>query len=213
MNGRSSLGWLVPLAGVGFVVLGIISFIVQGEPKSADDPVNEIVDFYLDNKDTIIAAQVIGAIAGLLLIVFGVYLANVLRAADEGARVLPLLPLIGFVIMNIGFAIDGTILIALAEAADDIEPTSVQTLQALWDNDFLPIAFGIMVFLFSFGIAVVRSGALPKWLGWVAIGLGVIALIPPIGFASFIGAALLILIVSILLTVRARPEGSAPATA
>jgi hypothetical protein len=211
MNGRSGLGWLVPLAGAGFVVLGIISFIVQGEPKSADDPVNEIVDFYLDNKDSILAAQVIGAIAGLLLIAFGAYLAKVLRAADEGTRVLPLLPLIGFVIMNVGFAIDGTILIALAEAADDIEPNSVQTLQALWDNDFLPIAFGIMLFLFSFGIAVVRSGALPKWLGWVAIVLGVVALIPPIGFASFIGAALLILIVSIMLTVRARREGSVPA--
>jgi hypothetical protein len=207
------MGWLLPLAGAGFVVLGIISFIVQGEPKSADDPVNEIVDFYLDNKDSIIVAQVIGAIAGLLLIVFGAYLATVLRAADEGIWVLPLLPLIGFVVMNIGFAIDGTILIALAEAADDIEPTSVQTLQAFWDNDFLPLALGILIFLFSFGIAVVRSGALPKWLGWVAIVLGIVGLIPPIGFASFIGAALLILIVSILLTVRARREGSAPAAA
>ena len=212
MNGRSGLGWLMPLAGVGFVVLGIVSFIVQGEPKSADDPVNEIVDFYLDNKDSIIAGQVIGAISGLLLLAFGAYLATVLRAADERTWVLPLLPLLGFVIMDVGFAIDGTILIALAEAADEIEPTSVQTLQAFWDNDFLPIALGIMVFLFSFGIAVVRSRALPKWLGWVAIVLGIVGLIPPIGFASFIGAALLILIVSILLTVRARQEASAPAT-
>jgi hypothetical protein len=211
MEGRGGRTWLLPLTGAGFVVLGIISFIVQGEPKSADDPVNEIVDFYLDNKDSIYVAQVIGIISGLLLLAFGVYLANVLRAADERAWVLPLLPLLGFAIMDIGFAIDGTILIALAEAADDIEPTSVQTLQAFWDNDFLPIALGVLVFLFSFGIAVVRSGVLPKWLGWVAIALGIVGLIPPIGFAAFIGAALLILIVSILLTVRARQEGSAPA--
>jgi hypothetical protein len=211
MNGRSNQ-WLLPLAGVGFVVLGIVSFIVQGEPKDADHPVNEIVDFYLDNKDAIIVGQLIGIIAGLLLIVFGAYLAKVLRAADERIWVLPLLPLIGFVVMDIGFAIDGTILIALAEAADDIEPTSVQTLQALWDNDFLPIALGILIFLFSFGISVVRSGVLPKWLGWVAIVLGIVGLIPPIGFAAFIGTALIILIVSILLSVRARREGAAPAT-
>jgi hypothetical protein len=204
MEGRRGLGWLVPLAGAGFVVLGITSFIVQGEPKSADDPVNEIVDFYLDNKDQIYVGQVIGVISGLLLIVFGAYLARVLRAADEGAWPLALVPLIGLVIMDVGFAIDGTILIALAETADDIEPTSVQTLQALWDNDFLPIALGGMIFLFSFGIAVVRSGVLPRWLGWIAIALGVVALIPPIGFAAFIGIALLILIVSIMLAVRAR---------
>jgi hypothetical protein len=209
MNGRGNQ-WLLPLTGVGFVVLGIVSFIIAGEPKSADEPVDEIVDFYLDNKDSIIAGQVVGAISGLLLIVFGAYLANVLREADEGSWVLPLLPLIGFVMMDIGFAIDGTILIALAEAADDIEPTSVQTLQAFWDNDFLPIALGVLVFLFSFGIAVLRSGALPKWLGWVAILLGIVGLIPPIGFVAFIGAALLILIVSVLLSVRAR---SAPTTA
>lgn len=209
MNGRRNQ-WLLPLTGVGFVVLGIISFIIQGEPKQADEPVNEIVDFYLDNKDSIIAGQVVGAISGLLLIVFGAYLASVLRSAGEGTWVLPLLPLLGFVIMDVGFAIDGTILIALAEAADDIEPTSVQTLQALWDNDFLPIALGAMVFLFSFGIAVVRSGALPRWLGWVAILLGIVALIPPIGFVAFVGMAVLILIVSILLSVRAR---SAPAPA
>src|SRR5512134_415903 len=208
MNGRSNQ-WLLPLAGVGFVVLGIISFVISGEPKQADEPVNEIVDFYLDNKDSIIAGQAVGAISGLLLIVFGAYLASVLRSADEEAWVLPLLPLVGLVIMDVGFAIDGTILIALAEAADDIEPTSVQTLQALWDNDFLPIALGAMVFLFSFGIAVVRSGALQKWLGWVAICLGSVALIPPIGFAAFLGMAVLILIVSILLSVRAR---SAPAS-
>jgi hypothetical protein len=210
MNGRSNR-WLLPLAGVGFVVLVIVSFIVQGEPKSADEPVNEIVDFYLDNKDSIYVAQVIGLIAGLLLIVFGAYLSNVLRAADEGAWPLALLPLIGLVIMDVGFAIDGTILIALAEAADDIEPTSVQTLQALWDNDFLPIALGGMLFLFSFGIAVVRSGALPRWLGWVAIVLGIVALIPPIGFAAFIGIGVVILIVSIMLAMRARREAPAAA--
>src|SRR5215216_3413567 len=211
MNGRSGLGWLMPLAGVGFVVLGIVSFIVQGEPKSADDPVNEIVDFYLDNKDSIIAGQAIGLISGLLLIAFGAYLAKVLRAADQSMWVLPLLPLLGFVIMDVGFAIDGTIMIALAEAADDIEPTSVQTLQAFWDNDFLPIALGIMLFLFSFGIAVVRSGAVPKWLGWVAIVLGVVALIPPIGFAAFIGIGVVILIVSVMLAMRARREAPAAA--
>lgn len=213
MNGRTGPGWLLPLTGAGFFVLAIVSFAVQGEPKSADDPVNEIVDFYLDNKDSIIAGQAIGLISGLLLIAFGAYLAKVLRAADQSMWVLPLLPLLGFLIMDVGFAIDGTIMIALAETADDIEPSSVQTLQALWDNDFLPIALGILLFLFSFGIAVLRSGALPKWLGWVAIALGIVGLIPPIGFAAFVGTGLLILVLSILLTVRARRERAAPATA
>ena len=200
---RSSNAWLLPLTGAAFVVLFIVSFIVTGEPVQADDPVDEIVDFYLDNKDSIIAGQVIGAIGAILLLFFAAHLRRVLE--DAGAGWLGILPLLGLVIMTIGFAIDGTIMIALAEAADDIEPNSVQTLQALWDNDFLPIALGLLVFYFSVGIAVLKTAALPKWLGWAAIVLGVVGLIPPIGFVAFLGFAIWMLIVSILLSVRARP--------
>ncbi len=52
--------WLVPLTGVGFVLLGIVSFIVGGEPKSADEPVGEIVEYYVDNKDSIQVGVFIG---------------------------------------------------------------------------------------------------------------------------------------------------------
>ena len=45
--------WLGALTGVAFVVVGIISFAVGGEPESADKPVNEVVAFYVDNKDSV----------------------------------------------------------------------------------------------------------------------------------------------------------------
>jgi hypothetical protein len=207
---RSSREWLVPLTGVGFIVLAIISFAVMGEPKSADEPVDEIVDYYVDNKDSIQIAAFIGAAASLLLVFFGAYLRKVLQAAAPEGEMLSLLSLLGLVVMTVGFAIDSTILFAIAESAEDIEPTSVQTLQALWDNDFIPIATGVIIFLWSTGIAVVRTGALPKWLGWVAILLGIVAF-TPIGFAAFVGTAVWILIVSILLSIRARGESRTPA--
>jgi hypothetical protein len=94
--------------------------------------------------------------------------------------------------------------------ADDIDPTGVQTLQALWDNDFVPIALGVLLFLWATGISVVRSGVLPKWIGWIMILLGVVAL-TPIGFVSFIASAVLILVISILLALRER--SAAPAKA
>jgi hypothetical protein len=53
------------------------------------------------------------------------------------------------------------------------------------------------------GISVIRDGAFPKWMGWVLILLGVVAF-TPIGFAAVIGLALWILIVSVMLTLRAR---------
>jgi hypothetical protein len=200
--------WLVPLTGVGFVLLGIVSFIVGGEPKSADEPVGEIVDYYVDNKDSIQVAAFIGVAAILLLVFFGAYLRRVLRAAAPEGEILSLVSFLGLVVVAVGFAIDTTILIALSEAADDIDPVAAQSLQALWDNDFVPLVLGVLMFLWATGLAVIRTGALPKWLGWVMVVLGVLGL-TPIGFVAAIGAAILVLVLSILLSVRAR---SAPST-
>jgi hypothetical protein len=194
--------WLLPLTGVGFVLLGIVSFIVGGEPKSADQPVREIVDYYLD-KDSIQVAAFIGVAATLLLVFFGAYLRRVLRAAAPEGEILSLVSFLGLVVVAVGIAIDTTILIALSEAADDIDPVAVQSLQALWDNDFVPLVLGVLMFLWATGLAVIRTGALPKWLGWVMVVLGVVGL-TPIGFVAAIGAAILVLVLSILLSVRAR---------
>ena len=211
---RSSREWLVPLTGIAFLVFLIASFIVQGEPKDAKHPVNEIVSWYVDNKDSAEIGAFLGVIAGVFLIFFGAYLRKVLAQAEGAGGMLSVLPLVGLAIVAVGGAIDGTILFATAEAADDIPPTSVQTLQALWDNDFLTLLLGIMVFLWSVGICIVLTGALPKWLGWVAIVLGVVALIPAeVSFVAVIGAALWIVVVSILLSLRARSGAAAPPSA
>jgi membrane protein implicated in regulation of membrane protease activity len=45
------------------------------------------------------------------------------------------------------------------------------------------------------------TGALPKWLGYVMILLGVVAL-TPIGWAAAIGTAILVLVLNILLSAR-----------
>jgi hypothetical protein len=201
--------WLVPLTGVGFVVVGIVSFIVGGEPKSADDPVREIVSYYVDNKNSVEAGAFIGVAATVLLVFFGAYLRRFLRAGAGEGEMLSIVSFVGIAIVAVGFAIDTTILIALSESADDINPVAVQSLQALWDNDFVPLALGVLLFLWGTGLSVIRSGVLPKWLGWVMIVLGVVGL-TPIGFVSAIGAAILVLALSILLSVRAR--GAAAAT-
>ena len=74
----------------------------------------------------------------------------------------------------------------------------------------MPIALGILCFLSATGLAIVRTGVLPKWLGWVILLLAVVGP-TPIGFASAIGAALMVLVLSIWLSVRARAASAPPA--
>ena len=195
--------WLVPLTGLAFIVVGAISFAIGGQPKSADHAPAVISAWYIANKDSIQAGAFIGVAAIVLLVFFGAYLRRLLRAAAPDNEILSLVSFAGILLVAVGAAIDTTILVALSEAADDINPVGVQSLQALWDNDFVPLAMGCVLFLLGTGLSVLRSGVLPKWSGWVMVLLGVLGL-TPIGFVSAIGAALTVLVLSIALSVRAR---------
>jgi Domain of unknown function (DUF4386) len=206
-----SRDWLAPLTGVVFIVLAIVGFAIQGEPPTAaDDPVEEIVSHYVDNEGSVMFGSALATIAALFLVFFFGYLRKVLRAAEGEGGVLSLISFAGAVVLAVGVALDSTIAFALAETADDIDPTAVQALQALWDNDFLPLALGVSLLMLATGLSVVRHGALPKWLGWVAIVIGVVG-ITPIGFFAFLVAAIWILVVSVMLTMRAR-AAQTPAT-
>ena len=196
-----------PLTGVLFVVVLIVAFAVGGEPPAADDGASEVVDWYVDNKDSAIASAIVGTLAALLLVFFANHLRRVF--ADAGATTVSATVLVGGAIVAIAAALDATITLAIAESVDDIDPTAVQGLQALWDNDFLPFALGIEVFLISVGIAVLTTRALPVWLGWVPLALALLGF-TPIGFVAFAATALWIAIVSVMLTMRSRAGTPAP---
>ena len=208
---RSSREWLVPLTGILFAVLLIVSFIVQGDVKDASHPATEVRQWYLDNKSAAEVSAFIGTVAAGVLIFYGGYLRKVL---DGAGPMLSILPLIGLTVVAVGGAIDSLILFATAERAEDLPADSVQTLQALWDNDFLPLFLGTLVFNWAVGFAVLRSGALPRWMGWAGIVFGVLSLAGPIGFVGAIGAALWVIVSSIILSLRARrPSSTQSATA
>ena len=196
--------WLVPLTGVAFIVLAIAGFIVGGEPPDANEPVQEIVDFYVDDKDSIIAGVFLLGLATVAFIFFANYLRSLLRASSASATIL-----VGASIFAVAGAIDGTLLLAMAEAADDIEPESLQTLQAFWDNDFVPFALGIAVFLISLAASILRTNVLPRWLGGVTLVLAVLSL-SPLGFFALPATGVLVLVLSVMLTLRARRLGTPP---
>jgi hypothetical protein len=205
---RDSREWLVPLlTGLGFVVLLIVSFAIAGQPEDADNPPSEVAQWYQDNKDAAMIGAFIGTVAAVPLIFFGAYLRKVLEPAGA---MLSILPVIGVAIVGVGAAIDNMLLFAAAEAADTVPAEEVHVIQAIWDNDFLPFFLGIMVFNWSVGIAVLRSAVLPKWMGWLAIVGGVIALAGPIGFIGAFVALIWVVIASIMLSMRAR-RGATPA--
>jgi hypothetical protein len=204
--------WWAPLTGLGFVVVAIVAFLVGGEPPDSKHPAGEIANFYRDNESSIQVSAALITFAVLLLIFFAGYLRRELRRAEGEGGVLSLVAFAGAVVLGVGAAVDATIGFAMADAADHIQPAQLQTLQALWDNDFLPLALGTELLLLAAGLSIVRHRALAPWMGWVAIVIGVLGLTPA-GFAAFLGGGIWIAVASVMLAMRARGSAAAEASA
>jgi uncharacterized protein DUF4386 len=206
-NGRP---WFTPLTGVLFLLILIVGLFVLGEePPGVDEDVNEIVDFYVDKDTEVYAGVILEGLAALVLVFFAGSLRRVLRIAEGEGGTLSLVAFAGLLMVATGFAIDATISLTLVETVEDVEPATVQTLAALFENDFVPFAVGSGIFVLALGISTLRHGAFPKWLGWVAIVLAVIA-VTPAGFVTALGAALLVGITSVMMALQARSPQTPP---
>jgi hypothetical protein len=210
MGNRS---WLHPLTGLLFIVLVFASFIVMGEepPDATEEPLQDVVDYYVDNEDSIWISSILGGLAGAMFIFYGAYLYKRLRAS--GADGTAIATFGGIVAFAVGVALDSTISITLTELVNGDEaeaPGAVQALSVFWQNDFLPFAMGLFVFLWGFGLAILRHGVLPKWMGWIVL-VGAITAISPAFFVGLIIAALAVLVSSIMFMREERSGGSASA--
>jgi hypothetical protein len=192
---------LVPLAGVATVVLVVIAFIVGGESPAGDDPIRKVVSFYRDNDtDQIVAAAfLLWSTAAFLLFASGLW--RVLRNAETERRGASSLVLVGAAVFAVGTTLFAGVSFTLGDFADDLQPQAIQALNALNQDLFPPLTLGVFTFLIGAGASMIATAALPKWVGWVGVVLGVAAL-TPVGFFAFIALGLWILIVSVLIFLK-----------
>jgi hypothetical protein len=195
----SAARWL-PLTGIVFVGLIVAGILTGGDTPSVSDSPEEIAAFYTDNKDRLrIGVQIFG-IGLVVAVFFASYLRSVLDRGDGENGLLSRVAFAGIILFAIGGAIDATLLIAMIEIVDDVDPTQIQTLQGVWDNDYIPLAVGLSLFNLASGLSIVMHRSLPVWLGWLAIVIGIVA-VSPVGFFAFLATGVWILIVRVMLLI------------
>jgi hypothetical protein len=195
-----------PWTGIAAVVFFIAAFIIGGETPDFDASTREIVNYYNDQT-----AQVVTSILLLYGSILLVFFAASLRSALRDADALSGLVFIGGTLMAVGAAIFAGLNFTLTDLAnsdhlDRVDLGSLQSLNALNSDFFFPLVLGTTVFLFSAALAIFASGGLPRWMGWVALVLG-IAAVTPAGFFAFLASGLWIIAASVILL---RKDGSAP---
>jgi hypothetical protein len=198
---------LAPLTGLVFFAIVFAVFAIGGSTPDEHDSAAEVESFYGAHHDKHMALAVVMAISIPFLLLFVSTLRHDLRRAG-GTGQLANTAFAGGVLGAAGFGILAFVHLALASAANDANTIhTVQVLNVLDANDFIPMAAGIATLVFAGGLSAVRHGGLPAWMGWAGVVIGV-ASFTPAGFLGFLAAGLWILLASILLTMGRREAAS-----
>ena len=193
------------LSGIAFVALVFAAQLSTGGiPNSSASPTT-VIDFYQAHQ----SSEQLGTVLTAAAVVVGLYFFGCLRTYLSRVAGGPQFASIGFagvILFAVGGCINAGLQWSLADVPSRLSPGAAQALNVLF-SDNLATGFyiaGLASLMLFYGIAMVRTRLMPRWLGWVSIGLGVIALAGPLAFLVFVAMAPWTITVSILLFLRDR---------
>jgi hypothetical protein len=200
-----------PLSGLLAVALLVVSIVVTGfDSVDSSDSTQKVVDFWTDNDSQQVASAFIGALSLVPFLWFLGSLRSALRTAEGGTGRLSAIAYAGGIVLAAAAAVDASIQFAVAESVGDVPPGVTQTLSVLYNDFFLGFPVGLGTLLLAASLVILRTKALPVWLGWVAFVLGIVSL-TPIGFFAFLVVLAWIAVVSVVLFQQ--QPGPTPTTA
>ena len=198
-----------PLTGVVFVVLVVLGGpILAGNTPGSKATGAQVSSYFEAHRSRERAAAILLTLAFIVFLFFAGLLRTFLRrtAAAEG---LAAAVLAGAAVLVAGQTVGSGLLFALSDAPGRLSPGAAQALNLLSNDLVLTSSAGFCVFGLASGLAILRGAPLPRWLGWVAILIGVVV-VTPAEFVAVILLAVWIVIVSVLI-VRAQAAGHASA--
>ncbi len=209
---RRALVSLAPLTGLVFAGLLLAAALVGGNTPNSNASAASVVTFYADHKTAQNASNVLFALGGLFALFFAAVLSGHLqeRASSLGPSA------VGFggaVVLAGGIAVAVGATFALTDVPTVISPTAEQALNVLSNDVFIGVLVGAAAFLAGYGIAIAWTGAFPRWLGWVAIVLAIVCLIPPALPVAAIGLLVWVTVVTAIMLRREWRSSAAPSAA
>ncbi len=208
----SSQRRVIGLGGLLFVVLVIVSIAVAGNSPAANASIATVLSYYHQHRGAQLASAYLLELAVLVGLVFFWYLRELL-IERQANRLLINLGFVGVIFFAAGGALSGGLRFALWDylGSSVISASVLQTLNSLQqDANVILTGVGQALLLLAMGIALITSGVLARWLGWVGVVLGVVSLVLP--FFGPIPAGLWVIIASIVILVRASGDASSQGT-
>jgi hypothetical protein len=193
--------WLGGMGIVFSILFVLANVLLASTPTTKASPV-KIVNFYSAHKTSVTAAVFVVAFAALAFSFFLAALRRVLAGAKADSGWVAQATLIGGAIYLGGLLLMDVLNVALVDAAHYHQQAAAQTLNFLANDDWVPVVVGLSIVALSTGVAALRGRALPRWLAWASIGLGVLAVAGPVGGIAFLLAPVWTLAVAIVIIRR-----------
>lgn len=191
--------------------LVLVAIFTGGSTPNNNDPVTKVVSYYTAHRTGTEVSSVLWALGSVFLVFFAVGLAARVRAggapgwlahglvAGAVAAMLGSLPLLTFQFI-------------LADDIKFLSAGSVQTLNVLANDFFLPYVAGFVVFAVIAGLAAAAGRAPARWMGWLLFAIGILCAVPPLSWFASLAVLLWSLAAGIWLAAQ-KPAAPVPATA
>jgi len=199
---------LAPLTGVVAVILWAIGVAVIEGADSPDSDARAIVAlaYFKEHDDAILAGTFVFMLGGVFFLWFVGALRARLYLAEGGTRRLTGTGYAGGLVAAASLLFMGSTQAAGALNKANLSPEAAQVYRGLGDAFFYAAEPAAGVLILATGMIVLQTRALPVWLGWVSLAVGLWLLIPPIGWAALISAfPLWVIVVSVFLYLRPAP--------
>jgi hypothetical protein len=212
-----------PIAGVTFVVLDVLAGFLYPQAPPSDSSPAVLLSWVHGHRIAIQAGMILGLFASAIFLWFVGHLKNCLTDSVAGLRSLAPMVFGAGVAFALANAI-GTVPNALLAFMDSqrqglSDPTVLRLLADLNTVLFSLDTVISVIFMFALGLALLRGDLhAPRWLGWLCLLVAVVNVVATwlavtfstyhgkgwnaLGFGSFIGFLVIVLILSIALLRR-----------
>ena len=203
---KTQLERLLPLAGVAFAVLSAAGNLTIGPFPDETTSVPELVKFYAGHHANVALG---GTLLGYSTVFFGFFaIALWWRARRFASHVVAATVLLGASMVAVGFSLSADTYLNLGQVSTESN-LSGPALQAMHVGGAVGgTGAGSVIFLLAIAAAGLTGRALPRWLSWSALVLGILHL-TPLSFLAYLLFHLWAVAAGVALTLR--PEPTAPA--
>lgn len=160
-------------SGIFFVVFVILSILFDpGEYPDFADSGREWKAFVTGNADDLQMVGFFGLLAALEFITFAGVVRSALARAEHHLRGFTRVADVAFagaILATTAIVLANATAIATASSPADTDATVIRAMYHLSDALWMGGVVGFVVFMLNAGLMIVRTGVLPRWLGWVAL--------------------------------------------